>query len=307
MSFRTTDLNLLKVFEALMTERSVTRAAEKLSLTQPTVSNALRRLRENFNDPLFTRHGSGIRPTRRAMDLWEPLGRSMHLIRSVLEGDTFDAANSNAQIGIAMSDYVACNVTPRLLSQMSVMAPAMKLYTLAGTVSDFGDILLNDRADFAIGAYNDDVQRPGFLRSRTLWLLEMACFVRETHPFAQLEKIPLKKFLAAPHVDVNLSGKSVPIYDALLRSRGLQRNLAASVSHYATAWEVVRNSDYVGVLPWSPELDQAHLQGLCRVPLPVAAPLRAIELFWHERNDASALHQWVAGLLLSLFQTESEA
>jgi DNA-binding transcriptional LysR family regulator len=93
----------------------------------------------------------------------------------------------------------------------------------------------------------------------------------------------------------------------LLRSRGLQRNLAASVSHYATAWEVVRNSDYVGVLPWSPELDQAHLQGLCRVPLPVAAPLRAIELFWHERNDASALHQWVAGLLLSLFQTESEA
>ena len=85
MNYRNADLNLLKVFEALMTEGNVTRAASKLSLTQPAVSNALRRLRDTFDDPLFVRSGAGVNPTRRAIDLWEPLSMALHAIRATMD------------------------------------------------------------------------------------------------------------------------------------------------------------------------------------------------------------------------------
>ena len=300
MSYRTADLNLLKVFEALMAEGNVTRAAQKLSLTQPTVSNALRRLRETFDDPLFTRNGAGIRPTRRATELWPLLASSLQAIRGAIEGETFDALRTNEVLRITMSDYVAGIVAPRLLERLSEVAPGMKIHTLHGTVVDFCRTLVDGKADFAIGAYNDEIQRPAFLRSRALWSVTFPCFMRNGHPFSQFAKIPLKKFLNARHVDVSLPPDPGVIYDRVLRSRGLQRNLVATVSHYATAYEVVRRSDLIAVLPWSDRLETVRMTGLRRVPPPLTAPARTIELFWHERHESSAVHQWFRNLLVAM-------
>lgn len=300
MNYRNADLNLLKVFEALMTEGNVTRAAHKLSLTQPTVSNALRRLRETFGDRLFVRHGAGVRPTRRAVELWTPLARSLHTIRGTLEGEAFDPSQSDAQVQVTMSDYVACIVAPRLLQRLTEVAPRMQCHTLPGTVVDFCNSLADGKADFAIGTYNDDIQRPSFLRSRRLWPVEFFCFMRRGHPLAQERKITPRKFLAARHVDVSLSGMGA-IYDRQLHSRGLQRNLVATVSHYAAAYEVVRRSDVIGVLPWSEGLETVRMNGLLRLPPPVPAPPRILELFWHERHETSVLHQWLMGLLVEMF------
>lgn len=302
MSFRTTDLNLLKVFEALMTEGSVTRAARKLSLTQPTVSNALRRLRETFDDPLFVRSGAVSRPTRRATELWAQLTGSLQAIRHVLEGEGFEPARSQARLRIAMSDYVARIVAPRLLAQVGEAAPAMRIDTLAGTVADFCDALADRRADFAIGAYNDDVQRPGFLRSHRLWTVEFFCFMRSGHPLSQYRKIPLGRFLEARHLDVGLAGSHAAIYDLVLQRHGLQRNLVSTVSHYATAYEVVRRSTLIAVLPWSEGLEMTRLAGLHRTIPPLAAPPRTIELFWHARHETSAPHQWLRSLLIERFE-----
>lgn len=302
MSYRTTDLNLLKVFEALMMEGNVTRAAQKLSLTQPTVSNALRRLRETFHDPLFTRHGAGVRPTRRATELWPLLASSVQTIRSAIEGETFEPLRTNEVLRISMSDYVDSIVTPRLLARLSEAAPGMRIHTLHGTVVDFGQTLSDDKADFAIGAYNDEIQRPGFLRSRTLWSVIFPCFMRSGHPLSRFGKIPLKSFLNARHVDVNLPPYPGVIYDRVLRGRGLQRNLVARVSHYATAYEVVRRSDLIAVLPWSEGLETRRMTGLCRVSPPLTAPARTIELFWHERHESSAVHQWLRNLLVAMFE-----
>lgn len=116
MNYHNADLNPLKVFEDLMNEGNVTCAASKLSLTQPTVSNALRRLRETYGDPLFVRNGADIRPTRRAMELWAPLSRSLRTIRGTLERESFDALHNDASVTISMTDYVACIVGPRLLT-----------------------------------------------------------------------------------------------------------------------------------------------------------------------------------------------
>lgn len=301
-TYRSADLNLLKVFEALMTEGNVTRAALKLSLTQPTVSNALRRLRDTFDDPLFTRSGAGIKPTRRALDLWEPLAQSLQTIRGTLEVDSFDALRSTASLSIAMSDYVASIVVPRLARELSERAPSMQIHTVPNTLVDFGPVLANNQADFAISVYADEVLRPGFLKSRALWSPGFVCVMRAGHPLGRLEKIPLKKFLAARHIDVSLVGKTLPTYDVFLRSRGLQRNLVATVNHYATAYDVVRRSDLIAVLPWSAGLDPSRMAGLRHLPVPLEAPPRMVELFWHQRHETSALHQWVKGVLLGLFE-----
>lgn len=305
MTYRTADLNLLKVFEALMTEGNVTRAARKLSLTQPTVSNALRRLRETFDDPLFVRSGAGVNPTRRAIDLWEPLSQSLHAIRGTLDVERFDALRSTASLSIAMSDYVSSIVVPRLASTLSKAAPSMQVHGIPNTLVDFGKVLADNKADFAISVYNEEVQRPAFLKSRALWSPDFVCFMRTGHPLAKLEKIPLKKFLAARHVDVSLVGKSVPTYDLFLRSRGLQRNLVSTVNHYGAAYEVVRRSDLIAVLPWSARFEPTRLAGLRKVPVPLEAPPRIIELFWHQRHETSALHQWLKNTLLELFEQPS--
>lgn len=301
-TYRSADLNLLKVFEALMTEGNVTRAAQKLSLTQPTVSNALRRLRDTYDDRLFVRSGAGIKPTRRAIDLWEPLAQSLQTIRGTLEVGSFDALRSSASLSIAMSDYVASIVVPRLTSRLSEAAPSMQIHTIPNTLVDLGPVLANNHADFAISVYADEVQRPAFLKSRALWSPGFVCVMRTGHPLGRADKIPLKKFLAARHIDVSLIGKTQPTYDVFLRSRGLERNLVATVNHYATAFDVVRRSDLIAVLPHSKGLDPPRMAGLRQVPVPLEAPARIVELFWHQRHETSALHQWVKGVLLGLFE-----
>lgn len=305
MNYRSADLNLLKVFEALMTEGNVTRAARKLSLTQPTVSNALRRLRETFDDPLFVRSGAGVNPTRRAIDLWEPLSQSLHAIRATLDVERFDALRSAASLSIAMSDYVSSIVVPRLAASLSKAAPSMQIHAIPNTLVDFDKVLADNKADFAISVYNEEVQRPAFLKSRALWSPDFVCVLRTGHPLARADKIPLKKFLAARHVDVSLVGKTMPTYDLFLHSRGLQRNLVATVNHYHAAYEVVRRSDLVAVLPWSGRFEPARLAGLRRMPVPLEAPPRIIELFWHQRHETSALHQWLKNMLLALFEQPS--
>jgi len=300
--YRSADLNLLKVFEALMTEGNVTRAAHKLSLSQPTVSNALRRLRDTYDDPLFVRSGAGIKPTRRTLDLWEPLAHSLQTIRGTLEVDRFDALRSTASLSISMSDYVASIVVPRLAGHLGQAAPSIQIHTIPNLLVDLGPMLANNQADFAITVFTDEVQRPAFLKSRALWSPGFVCVMRSGHPLARLDRIPLKRFLAARHVDVSLAGKTMPTYDVFLRSRGLQRNLVATVNHYATAYDVVRRSDLIAVLPWSKGLDPPRMAGLRHVPVPLEAPARMIELFWHQRHETSALHQWVKGVLLDLFE-----
>ncbi|QGW80138.1 LysR family transcriptional regulator [Variovorax paradoxus] len=305
MNYRSADLNLLKVFEALMTEGNVTRAASKLSLTQPAVSNALRRLRETFDDALFVRSGAGVNPTRRAIDLWEPLSQSLHAIRGTLDVERFDALRSTASISIAMSDYVSGIVVPRLASKLSKAAPSMQIHAIPNRLVDFDKVLADNKADFAISVYNEEVQRPAFLKSRALWSPDFVCVMRTGHSLARADRIPLKKFLAARHVDVSLVGKTTPTYDLFLHSRGLQRNLVATVNHYGAAYEVVRRSDLIAVLPWSEKFEPARLAGLRRMPVPLEAPARIIELFWHQRHETSALHQWLKNTLLALFEQPS--
>jgi DNA-binding transcriptional LysR family regulator len=303
MSFRTLDLNLLKVFEALMTEGTVTRAASKLSLTQPAVSNALGRLRDAFDDPLFVRTGTGVSPTQRAVALWEPIGESLSQIRGALDEQTFSASSVQMSFSLSMSDYVAGIVMPRLIGAFSGIAPGVQLNTMPNILRDAPALLEDNRVDCLISVYVNETLLPAHIRSRSLWSVEYACVMRRDHPLAGADTLTVRRFLGARHVDVSLAGKTQPSYDSFLASRGLKRNLVATVNHYAVACEMVRTTDLIAVLPRDLCERTGTGAGLISVPVPLEAPERIISLFWHQRNDTVLAHRWLRDQLVDMFAT----
>ena len=301
MSFRSLDLNLLKVFEALMTEGAVTRAASKLSLTQPAVSNALGRLREAFDDPLFVRNGTGVTPTQRAIALWGPVGESMSRIRAALDEATFTPGNADASFSLSMSDYVAGLVMPRLVERFGESAPRLQWHTVPNTLLDVPELLEGNRVDCVIGVYVNETLPPVHIRSRSLWKVEYACLMRRGHPLAAQGRLTTRRFLNANHVDISLAGQTQPSFDSFLASRGLKRNLVATVNHYTVACEILRASDLIAVLPRD-LCERGGMKGeLVCVRAPLEAPDRLISLFWHQRNETVPAHQWLREQLVEMF------
>ncbi|WP_050625832.1 LysR substrate-binding domain-containing protein [Bradyrhizobium viridifuturi] len=301
VSFRTLDLNLLKVFEALMTEGSVTRAASALTMTQPAVSNALARLRDALGDPLFVRSGTGIRPTQRAVALWDPIGGALESIRGALDEKVFDSRSAQTEFSLSMSDYVASLVTPALLNRFAEMAPTARLRTAPNTIIGIADQLEDNRVDCVLSVYVNEAQHPGLIRSRSLWTVDYACFMRRDHPLANRNRLNVRSFLNAKHVDVSLAGRTAPTYDQFLASRGLSRNLVAIVNHYNAAYEIVRQSDLIAVLPRDLSAQSRQAPHLHAVPVPLPAPPRIVSLFWHQRNDTVPAQRWLRETLVELF------
>lgn len=300
MPLRTLDLNLLKVFEALMTEGSVTRAAKTLCITQPAVSNALARLRDTLGDPLFVRSGTGVGPTQRAVALWGPLGEALDRVRAALDVQAFDAGRAQTEFSLSMSDYVAGLVMPRLLAHAGDAAPRLRFHTVPNTILDIPGQLDGNRVDCVLSVYVNEAQHPLQIRSRALWTVDYACFMRRGHPLAIRKRLSARSFLDAKHVDVSLAGRTLPTYDLFLATRGLSRNLVATVNHYAVAYEVVRQSDVIAVLPRDLGAQSGSAPFLHALPLPLSPPPRIVSLFWHQRNDTVPAQRWLRRTLIDL-------
>jgi len=300
MSFRALDLNLLKVFEALMTEGSVTRAANALLMTQPAVSNALSRLRSALGDPLFVRSGTGIRPTQRAVALWEPIGEALESVRGALDEQVFDPRRAPIEFSLSMSDYVTAHIMPRLLKRFGEVAPRARIHTVPNTILGIADQLEDNRVDCVLSVYVNEAH-PAPIRSRSLWTVDYACFMRRGHPLAARKRLSTRSFLNAKHVDVSLAGKTLPSYDLFLATRGLSRNLVVTVNHYSAAYEIVRQSDLVAVLPRDLTSQSRSAPFLHAMPLPLEAPPRIVSLFWHQRNDTVPAQRWLRETLVEMF------
>lgn len=303
---RLMDLNLLRVFGALMEEGSVTRAASRLSITQSGVSNALSRLRQAFDDRLFVRAASGVTPTLRATELWQSFSKSLELVDAAIDTESFHAQHCAARIGLIMSDHVASAVLPQLIGRLQVIAPLVQVHTTPNSgAKSLPKLLMDGKIDFCIGVITDAL-RPSFMRSRILWPLDHVLVMREGHALAAQPRIELNDFLDAGHVDVSLPGKTSPVYDLFLASRDLKRNLVATVNYYHAAFEIVRKTDLIAVLPVHlSSLEPVSSQGLVLMAPPLPPPPYFMELFWHERHEASAVHSWMKGLLVQMFGQQS--
>lgn len=298
--FRSLDLNLLRVFAALMAEGSVTRAAHRLSLSQPAVSNSLNRLRSALGDGLFEKIPTGVRPTARARELWSVLQPHFEALRQAISPDDFDPASFSGGMTIAMSDYTVERVMPRLAAHLARHAPSMRLDLVQYSVSNLPTMFDREGVDLAVGAYLNDTSQTSGIRTHALWPIHASCLMHRSHPLAK-GRLTLQRFLTARHVDVRLPGMHVPLYDSLLAAHGLQRNLVLTLGHYTQAIAAIVHADCIGVLPTSLLDGSPHAALLVSRAPPIAAPMRPLGTIWHQRHDNDPAHRWLREALVQLF------
>ncbi len=296
------DLNLLLVYEALMNERHVSRAGNRLHLSQSATSSALRRLRETLNDELFVRTSDGMIPTPRALELEGPLRGALRDVRAALEGGTFDPVTAVHAFTISASDYDVALHIPRLSQRLSIEAPGVDLRILPHTNVDAVAQLDTAFVDLALGWFP---RAPSRLHKTLLLEEEFVCVMRRGHPLAS-SLVKLEAFASAPHLLVTLVGDTTGIIDDILAERGLERRVAMTIPHFAAAPYVLAHTDLIAALPKRISDRFASQYGLVAKPLPFESYRTRHEMLWHPRVDKHPAHQWLRKALTEVIQMDSK-
>jgi DNA-binding transcriptional LysR family regulator len=295
MNVHDIDLNLLRVFDAVLREKGVTPAAARLGLTQPAVSNALARLRKLFGDALFVRTPGGVDATPFARELAEPIRQALALLESALaHGPGFDPATSARAFRFYMSDLGQIEFLPPLVERVQRDAPGVRLEAVALEVEDIADALAAGALDVAIG-FLPGLAAP--VRRRALFRDPYVCLMRADHPVAALTK---KKFLEASHALVTYRGGHRVIEEALDRA-GLARRIALRVPHFTVVPMVLERTDLILTLPARVARVFERRAGLKALPPPVAIPPAEVALHWHERFEQDPGNRWLRELMVGLY------
>jgi DNA-binding transcriptional LysR family regulator len=307
-NFRTLDLNLLRVFDEVMAERSLTKAARNLSITQPAVSNALRRLRETLGDDLVRREGHGITPTPFALTLWPNVREALDQLQSALVPQHFVPSQARNSFVLAMADATAAELMGGMAQELEHHAPNISIRVLPLTTRDPRALLENEGVDMALGYF------PAVLADLTaraqggeamafehhrLYDGEYVCVMRKGHPLAQ-ENISLENFCNARHLLVSFSGRPYGFIDEALASIGKQRRVVMTVNQFFTAGRMVVNSDLLTVLPrhFVPTTGISDEFYLCNLPFKV--PTLHVDALWHRRKHAQSDHVWLRDVLINI-------
>ena len=308
LNLRTFDLNLLKVFDVVMSERSLTRAAHHLALTQPAVSNALRRLRDALGDELLVRKGRGLEPTARALELWPSVREALQKLQVSLAPSVFDAATASTSFVLTMADATAAELMPGLVEAITREAPGVTLRVVPLTTRDPRRLLEEGQADLAIGhfpaALSDLTARAqageavSFLHHR-LFAGDYVCVMRKGHPLAK-GPLTLDRFCAARHLLVSFSGRAFGFIDEALTLLHRTRLVVLTVNQFFTAGRVVAQSDLLTVLPRHFVKVTGFAGQLVQRELPFAVPAIQVDALWHQRQDNVSAHAWLRAQVAAL-------
>lgn len=300
-NFRTLDLNLLRVFDEVMAERSLTKAAHNLALTQPAVSNAMRRLRETLGDDLVRRSGQGLEPTPRANALWPAVREALRQLQETLIPSPFDPATSSATFVLAMADATASELIPGLLNVVERDAPGVSLRVVPLSTRDPRRLLDAESAELAVGHFpavladlTASAQSGGAVsfNYQRLYDGEYVCVMRKNHPLAK-KPLTIERFCEARHMLVSFSGRPFGFVDEALASLQRKRRIVITVNQFFTAGRVVSQSDLLTVLPrhFVRVADVGH--SLIVKDLPFEMPVVHVDALWHKRLQQSSAHQWL--------------
>lgn len=301
-SFRQLDLNLLRVFDEVMSERNLTRAADNLAMTQPAVSNALRRLREALQDDLVRRSGYGIEPTPKAVALWPAVRSALTQLRDSIAPGQFDPATASDTFMLAMSDATAAKLMPAVVHTLNTQAPGVSLRVLPLTTRDPRRLLETHEADMAIGHFPGVMAElaavhlqealPSYAFQR-LYSGRYVVVMRREHPMASLPGLSFDDYCNARHLLVSFSGKPFGFVDEALRMLGRQRRVVMTVNQFFTAGRVVASSDLLTVLP-AHFVDTTGMgRALVVRELPLKVPEVHVDALWHRHHSQSPPHQWL--------------
>ena len=291
------DLNLLRVMQAVDQEGSVTRAAQRLGLSQPAVSNALARLRRALGDPLFVRSTLGMEPTPRARRVLVALDGAMGLIRQGLrDSDAFDPASATDTFNLLISDLGELIYLPPLLAHLQAHAPSIQIQVRQLARGGYAEALEAGLADLAVGY----LPHPrSSLRARRLFSDRFVCMVRTGHPVLDAP-LTLERYAALSHIAVSRAGGREGVVTAALAALGVERRIALVIPHFAAAPGVVAASDLAVTVP-SNMIGMYAAAGVAGIEVPFALPPIELALYWHERLHEDAGSRWLRALFVELF------
>lgn len=297
MSFLTLDLNLLRVFDAVMTEQNLTRAAGRMAMTQPAVSNALKRLRDALGDELLIRTAHGVKPTPRAEELWPTVRSALSSLEEAVAPTSFDVSKARATFRMAMADATAVLWLPALVRSIEHEAPGVNVRMVPLTTREPRPLLLRGDIDLAIGFFPGVVaQLAGGpdtpIRHERLYSGQYACMMRKNHPLAN-EELTLDAYCAANHLLVSFSGRAHGLTDEALAQLNRERRILLTVNQFFTAGRVVANSDLLTVLPRHLIASTGMTSALIAKDLPFKLPDVHVDMLWHERDARSPAHRWL--------------
>lgn len=296
MNLNTLDLNLLVALDALLAEAHVGRAADRIGLSQPAASHALRRLRDTIGDPLLVRTGAGMERTPRAEALRAPLAETLDRVRGLFAEEGFDPATSSRRFAIMMPDLVMALLLPPLLAEISDIAPSVGIDVRPWQGGQSMSAELSRSTDLIITCLPDAF--PGFRRER-LYEDSDALVVRGTRPHA-VQLSDREAFLAARHVGVVANGAVEDMIDPWLRTQALNRHIALVVPTYLQALHIAAQSDLVALVPRRLIEAQRAALGLVMVEPPADPGIDQQFLFYPARAQVDPGSIWLRTLLLKL-------
>jgi DNA-binding transcriptional LysR family regulator len=299
MNFRTLDLNLLRVFAAVMLERNVTRAAAQLAMTQPAVSNALRRLREATGDELFVTVPSGVVPTAHAAGMWPHVEAALERLSQALDPQGFDPTRDPRSFTMAMADATATVLMPAFIDTLLRERALTDVRVLPLSSRDPRPQLEQGAADVAVGFFPDVASALAAEGPRAtiaidpLYSCEYVVVMRRDHPLATRPGLSLADYCAARHVRVSFAGRPRGFVDEALAREGHERRVMLTVNQFSTAARVVHDSDLLTVLPLSFVPASGVAEGLAVRPFPGTLPPIEVSLLWHRRHERDAAQRWL--------------
>ncbi|MFC0139157.1 LysR family transcriptional regulator [Erwinia mallotivora] len=287
---RTMDLNLLKALDALLDERNVTRAAERLALTQPAVSGMLTRLRDCFSDPLFSRTQRGIVPTPRALELAAPVKQILSDMDALLQPGVFEPENATLTLTIAATDYALKAVVVPFIARLRPLAPGVIVSVVGVDYSQLAGQL--ERGDVDVALITPDTTPEG-LHARNLFDEEYLCVMRHDHSDAA-GVLTLERFCELDQVLVSYTGdKFNGATDRALALLGRNRRVVMAVNSFLMLPEILAVSDLIAVAP--ARLMVATPGMVCKTP-PLTIERFSKTLVWHQRTHHNAAHRWLRAL-----------
>ena len=298
MNLQSIDLNLLVVFEALMDERNVTRAARRVGLSQPAMSNALTRLRRTFDDPLLVRTPSGMMPTPAAQALIPAVHGALSQLRAALdEKPAFNPAASNRAFHVLTSDYAEIVLLASLVGKLRQEAAGLtiRVHRPPNVFQPPSRTALSDSFDLAIGFFPDALSLDPSVRSEVLFEEDNVCIAAANHPSIR-SRMSIRQYASAQHAAVFYKSEGPGVIDTILAQKGLTRQLAVLAPHFASVPFIVAESDLIATVPRRLAVRFSKALKLQVLPVPFTIPPFRLTMLWHERVESDSAHKWLRKL-----------
>jgi DNA-binding transcriptional LysR family regulator len=298
------ELSMLIVFDTVMAERNVSRAAKRLGRTQPGISNAISRLRQVYNDPLFERTAVGVVPTPKALELWPLVHKALGNLEATIGSARPDPSTFADRFRICLGDISASLLMPGLLKELESAAPNATIFLTPYEPIRAASQLMRDEVDFVISI---DPLRNSTIQYHALLSDGYHIAARVGHPIFS-SNISLEEFCSLPSLVVNSSGSldgTTPL-DNMLAERNLVRNIRISVNDFSVAASLIANSDLVAAVPSRLAFIYKNSSQIAVLRQPITAQFRNIYLNWHKRSVTIASHVWLKERLIALSHALSD-